>query len=233
MGKADISSLQACAGEVTLPKRRPLMKAALIVGLALSTTGCAIRINQHGNNGGAYNHTEVVLGGNAAVGRALDRIQGAGIPVISGAAGQLNQQRAYVDDQGRTVLMVPRPVPTQFCGDPNHLGRASTDCRDPGPPQNAGFYQQYAPDNARVICPEGARLVTAVDRSSPSNTAYLVCQTGQGGMVSAGLEVNGVKYWLQPPPGATVSPNSFGAFDAEKVRRGQYSTAGIWLNNTP
>lgn len=233
MDKTATSSLKECAREVTLPRRNPLMTAALLLTLALGTSACAVRINKHGNYGGPYDHTEVVLGGGPAVGRVLDKIQQSGIPVLNGAAAQLNQQRAYVDAEGRTVLMVPKPVPTMFCGDPDHLGRASTDCTAPSQPPNAGFFQQVAPDSARVICPEGARLVTAVDRSSPNKTTYLVCQTGQGGMVSAGLEVNGIKYWLQPPPGVAATPNSFGAFDVEKVRQKQFSTAGVWLNNTP
>lgn len=235
MAKFDRSSLRECAGELTQPKRHPLLAVGLIAALALGASGCAVRVVKHGNYGGPYNHTEVVLGGGRAISDGLTRVEQAGIPVISGAAAQLNQQRAYVDDQGRTILQVPRQVPTVFCGDPENFGRSRSgaDCNYQGPPPNAGFYQQVAPDNARVICPQGASLVTAVDRSTPQNTAYLVCQTGQGGMVSAGMQVNGVNYWLQPPPGAKTTPSSFGAFDAEKVRQRQFSTAGVWLNNNP
>lgn len=227
------SSLQDCATELTKPTSRRLLGVALGLALiAATTSGCAVRVVNHGSNGGPYNRTEVVLGGGRVVSDGLTSVEQAGIPVISGAAAQMNQQRAYVDAQGRTVLQVPRRVPTRYCAD-IVTGRVGTDCRTPAPPANAGFHVQTAPDHARVVCPAGASLVTAVDQRSAENTEYLVCRTGQGGMVSAGLQVNGTNYWLQPPPGEVAPPNSFGAFDAKKVRAHQFSTAGVWLNNTP
>lgn len=183
-------TFNAAAREVGVSRvaRLTRLAAASVITAAtlFGATGCAVMVNDHGNNGTVMRTFEVGLGMNGETG---DKILGAtrNTPIVGDVARNVLGNRMYVDEQGRSVFEYKLSSPyTTFCG------WQKTDCNYT-PPSNAGIYTRSAPDVVNIVGPQGAKMVRLVPKD-PNKETLITYQYPNGQYASPTVEVNGKPY---------------------------------------
>ncbi|MBP7253466.1 MAG: hypothetical protein KBA75_08290 [Alphaproteobacteria bacterium] len=191
-------SFGAAAREVSVSRVSRLTRLATASALAAVTlfgaSGCAVLVNDHGNNGTVMSTWEVGLGMNGKTGdKILDATKNT--PIIGDVARNVLGNRMYVDEQGRSIFEYKLASPyTTFCG------WQKTDCPNIPPPSNSGIYTRQAPDVVNIVGPEGAQMVRLVPKD-PSKDTLITFQYPNGAYASPTVEVNGKPYTMSCPDG--------------------------------
>jgi hypothetical protein len=211
------------AQETTM--RKKITQIGLGLGaLALATlnTGCAVLVNDHGTNGGITRTSEVGLGINAETANGIANST-KDIPILGTAINNVFRgSQMHVDEQGRTVMDVPRQnTQTQFCitgHDPSYR-----DCSNPAP-SNSGLYQRTAPDQVSIACQRGSQQII-LDPPDPKQTSLLICKTGNGMYSAPTLTVNGQTY----APACKDNNKPLGVLRVNALKAGDYVNAGTCI----
>lgn len=161
--------------------------SALTAATLFGGSGCAVMVNDHGNNGTVMRTFELGLGMDGKTGnKILDATKNT--PIVGDVARNVLGNRMYVDEQGRSIFEYKVPTSyTTFCG------WQKTDCPAVPPPSNSGIYTRPAADVVNIVGPTGAKMVQLVPKD-PSKETLITFQYPNGQYVAPIVEVNGKPY---------------------------------------